>query len=141
MMDPVDEYINMCFRATPYLNRPLDFRDIVYSPSKQVLCRTLFKDIDGQLRPVFVKVDGMHFVEADDFFMVWQGRQLKEMISESGISYSHYTELRDSTSVLDKVPKEIDGSFMESALLLALIIHDSHGKAWNGEDWVDVEKE
>ena len=141
MMDPVDEYISMCFRATPYLNRPLDFRDIVYSPSKRVLCRTLFKDIDGQLRPVFVKVDGMSFIEASDFFLVWQGRQLKEMISESGISYSHYTELRDSTSVLDKVPKEIDGSFMENALLLALIIHDQHGKAWNGEDWVDVEKE
>ena len=141
MMDSVDEYIKMCFRASPHLNRPLDYRDIVYSPSKQVLCRTLFKDIEGHLKPVFVKVDGMHFVEADDFFMVWQGRQLKEMIAESGISYDRYTDLRDSSSVLDKVPKEIDGTFMESALLLALIIHDSHGKAWNGEDWVDVEKE
>lgn len=141
MMDPVDEYISMCFRATPYVNRPLDFKDIVYSPSKRVLCRTLFKDVDGHLRPVFVKVGGIDFVEADDFFLVWQSRQLQEMISESSITYSDYTELRDSSSVLANVPKEIDGSFMESALLLALIIHDRHGKAWNGEDWVDVEKE
>ncbi len=63
------------------------------------------------------------------------------MITESNVSYSQYSNLRRSSSVLDNVPRDIDGSLLQSALLLALVIHERYGKTWNGEDWVDVEED
>ncbi len=142
MTDPIDEYIEMCQKVWPYLTTTLDYKDIVYSPSRQVLCRTQYKqDVNGNLKPVFVKVDGIEMIQADDFFIVWQERQLQDMITESNVSYSQYLELRRSSSVLDNIPKDIDGSFLQSALLLALVIHERYGKTWNGKDWVDVEED
>lgn len=141
-MDPIDEYIKMCEKAWPNLATIFDYRDIVYSPSKQVLCRTAYKqDINGDLKPVFIKVDGIQLIQADDFFIVWQERQLQDMIAESNVTYSQYLGLRRSSRVLDNVPRDIDGSLLQSALLLTLVIHERYGKTWNGEDWVDVEED
>jgi len=140
VIDPIDEYIKMCEKAWPNLATIFDYRDIVYSPSEQVLCKTAYKqDINGDLKPVFIKVDGIQLIQANDFFIVWQERQLHDMIAESNVTYSQYLDLRRSSSVLDNIPRDIDGSFLPSALLLALVIHERYGKTWNGEDWVDME--
>lgn len=141
-MDPIDEYIKMCEKAWPYLRAIFDYKDIVYSPSRQALCRTAYKqDRNGDLKPVFVKVDGVQLIQADDFFILWQERQLQDMITESNVTYDQYLDLRRSSNVLDKVPRDIDGGLLQSALLLALVIHERYGKTWNGEDWVDVEED
>ena len=141
-MDPIDEYMKMCGKAWPYLMTIFDYKDIVYSPSRQVLCRTSYKqDVNGYLKPVFVKVDDIQLIQADDFFIVWQERQLQDMITESNVTYSQYLDLRRSSRVLDNVPRDIDGSLLQSALLLTLVIHERYGKTWNSEDWVDVEED
>jgi len=40
-MDPIDEYIKMCEKAWTHLATIFDYKDIVYSPSKQVLCKNV----------------------------------------------------------------------------------------------------
>ncbi len=71
VMDPIGKYIKMCEKAWPYMTTTLNYRDIVYSPSRQVLCRTSYKqDVNGDLKPVFVKVDDLKMIQADDFFVV-----------------------------------------------------------------------
>lgn len=141
-MDSASEYIRMCEKAWPYLTTAFDYRDIVYSPSRQALCKTSYKQdyATGDLKPVFVRLQGTEFVEADDFFIVWQLRQLRDMIAESGITYSQYQTLRDSSPFLRYLPKETDGNLLENGLLLAVILYEHHGKAWTGQDWVDVKK-
>jgi hypothetical protein len=139
-MDPTDKYINMCEKAWPYLKTIFDYKDIVYSPSRQALCKTSYRqDANGYLKPVFVKFDDIEMIQADDFFIVWQERQLQDMIAESNVTYSQYLNLRRSSNVLDNIPRDIDGSYLQSALLLALVIHERYGKTWNGEDWIAIE--
>jgi len=111
----------------------------IHQASKSCAKTSYKQDINGDLKPVFIQVDGIQLIQADDFVIVWQERQLQDMITESNVTYSHYLDLRHSSNVLDKVPRDIDGSFLQSALLLALVIHERYGKTWNGEDWVDME--
>ena len=141
-MDSSLEYILMCEKAWPHLTTVFDFKDVVFSPSQQALCRTFYKQDpeSGVLKPVFIRMDGVDLVEADDFFIVWQLGQLRDMIAESGITYSQYETLRDSSPFLKYLPKENDGNLLENGLLLALILYERYGKAWTGQDWVDVKK-
>ncbi|MFW6125827.1 MAG: hypothetical protein ACOC58_01855 [Chloroflexota bacterium] len=141
-MDAVEQYLLMCEKAWPFLTTIFDYRDVVFSRSRGTMCRTSYKqDAGGNLKPVFIRMDSTDLVEADDFFIVWQERQLQDMIVESNITYSQYAELRDSSPFFKYLPKEADGSLMQNAALLAVIVYERYGKAWTGEDWVDVRKE
>ena len=138
-METVDEYLTMCQQAWSFLTTVFDYRDVVFSPSRGAMCRTSYQeDGSGTLKPVFVRMDGTDIVQADDFFIVWQQRQLRDMIAESGIAYSQYEYLRDSSPFFNYLPKEPDGSFMENAVLLAVILYERYGKAWTGKTWIDV---
>lgn len=153
-MDNTEQYIRMSVQAWSDLKRALEYDDIVYSPSRELVGRVGYS-LDGEAKAKLsvTRWQTCILVDADDWVVLLQQDQLQEMfaryeIQELGLAEWDRTQIMHAFICLSAwlneqyydeefvcLPTNVFGSGEQ--LWLAFTMQEKYSKTWNGEGWVE----